>query len=274
MKKIFQAPMVVCMVFFVFAMSHAATYDATGTWIGTMCGQSNDCDPESPFEPPLITATVNQIADNNVHVLIDGRDYTGIVSGAVYTVSASWLEEGGTTTDTFTFTLTSSTSTSGSGHWDWVYTPNQSWNCSGDYTFILYKQGVSATENATGTWDYTLSNQSNTCGDLPEPSTGTAVVNQNGSTVTVTVDGQDYTGSASGAAYTVSATYPDESGTTRESMTFTLGSSTSGSGKVCWIYTETGYQCRGSYNISLTKQTTQEEFPWEIFYPGFIKKRP
>jgi len=271
MKKIFLAPLVAGIVFFVLGTTFAATYDATGTWLGNKCGPSNDCVPESPFEPPLITAIISQDGQNNVQVQIDGRVYRGTVTGAFYSVSVSWEEEDGETTETLTFTLISNTSTSGSGHWDWVYEPDQSWNCAGDYTFILYKQGIPATQNATGTWNYTESEHSNTC-RTPDnsPIAGTAVVNQTGSTVTLTAESHVYDGSASGVAYTVETDYLKGSGRVRESMTLILDSRISGSGKVCWIYTETDYQCRGSHDISFEKPTIPGGSTFPPAIPGLL----
>lgn len=96
-------------------------YDATGTWNYSItnnwvnpgnAGCTADRDETG-------SVTVTQTGDS-VTVVYDGITYAGSVSGATYTFSASYPEEGGTTTVTITFTLSSSTSGSGTLAWSWT----------------------------------------------------------------------------------------------------------------------------------------------------------
>jgi hypothetical protein len=258
MKKSFLTCAVLLMGIFLAGNGLCATYNATGTWKGSLYRQSNNCVPESPFDPPYITTTVNQYSDSNVVVDAFGHRYTGSVTGATYEVSAQWSEEGGIVRDNLTFTLTSNTSATGSGNWIWTHPDHPDdpeWVCSGSHRLIVYKQDIPVKYDASGTWDYTESGHVRTCENPDDtPRSGAAYVNQTGSSVNLTVEGHNYTGTASGVAYTASATYSKGGGIIKESITLTLNSSTSGSGKVCWTYTEPDYQCRGSQNISFTRE--------------------
>ena len=116
----------------------------------------------------------------------------------------------------------------------------------------------SATYNATGTWDYaTVGNWVNLgnadCEAEPDE-TGVAYVTQNGDSVTIITDEITYTGSVSGATYSLSGSCPEQCGTVTNKIKFSLSSSTSGSGTVTWYWTNGTISCNGGNNISMTKQ--------------------
>lgn len=113
------------------------TYDATGTWTFTTsdnwvnagtAGCSADADE-------TLTVTVTQ-SGTTVSVVIRGETYSGTVSGATYTGSATYPEDGGTTTTTVTFTLTSNTAGSGTVVWSWT---DGAESCNGGGNIALAK---------------------------------------------------------------------------------------------------------------------------------------
>jgi hypothetical protein len=98
-----------------------ATYDATGIW--SYSTTNNWVNPGTAGctaqADETRTVTVTQTG-NTVELVADGITFTGSVGGAYYTLSASYPEDGGTTTMHFTFTLSSSTSGSGTVTWSWT----------------------------------------------------------------------------------------------------------------------------------------------------------
>jgi PKD repeat protein len=123
-------------------------------------------------------------------------------------------------------------------------------------SMFLSDNALSATYNATGTWNYSTYNEWNYCGESNNNESGSAEVTQNGNSVTIYVinTGITYTGSVNGTNYTVSAIYSEEGGTVTEAMNFTLTSSISGQGNSAWTWTEPGYSCNGGFAFTLQKQ--------------------
>ena len=122
--------------------------------------------------------------------------------------------------------------------------------------------GFSATYDATGTWDYSTTgnwvNPGNADCAAESDETGVAYVTQNGNNITIVADGITYSGTVSGANYSLSASssYPEDGGTNTTSLNFSLSSSTSGSGTIAWSWTDGYYYCNGGGNISMTKRLT------------------
>ena len=118
--------------------------------------------------------------------------------------------------------------------------------------------GFSATYDATGTWDYSTTgnwvNPGNAGCTADSDETGVAYVTQNGNSITIVADGITFSGTVSGANYSLSASYPEDGGTNTTSLNFSLSSSTSGSGTIAWSWTDGYYYCNGGNNISMTKR--------------------
>jgi hypothetical protein len=95
-------------------------YDATGTWTYTASGNwvssgGAECSADSD---DTVSITIDQSGDS-VDVVIKGRTYSGTVSDTTYTGTASYAEDGGTTTVTVRFTLTSNSTGTGTVGWSW-----------------------------------------------------------------------------------------------------------------------------------------------------------
>jgi hypothetical protein len=116
----------------------------------------------------------------------------------------------------------------------------------------------SATYDATGTWYYATSgnwvNPGNAGCEANPDETGVAYVTQNGDSVTLVVDGQTFTGTVSGANYSLSGSFPEEGGTITFNLKFSLSSSTSGSGTTTIYWTDGTYSCNGGNNLYMTKR--------------------
>jgi hypothetical protein len=110
------------------------------------------------------------------------------------------------------------------------------------------------TYNAGGTWNVLLTRTAAKagCGDVGESLVSAATVAQSGTTVTATfhLTGVTYSGSVSGADYTLSATYAITGGTETDNVKFTLTSMSSGSGTINW---STSLGCTGETALALTK---------------------
>jgi len=99
--------------------ANSVVYNATGYWdfkSASTCWAGPGMTPG----PPLTgTAQVTQ-SGSNVTIVYNTYTYTGTVSGSDYTVSRSYLDDGGTTTEWIRVTLTSSFTAFGSDHWQWT----------------------------------------------------------------------------------------------------------------------------------------------------------
>jgi hypothetical protein len=230
----------------------AATYDGTGLW--TYSTTNNWVNPGSAGcgkdADETSAATVNQAGDRIV-IEVRGQKFTGTVSGATYTTSVSYPDQGGTTTVTLNFTLTSSTYGSGTLSWSWS---GGGYSCNGGSNISMTKQQGSPTFNGTGIWKYTTSNSwSDHCTPDP-PETGFTNITQNGDTFTYADAHGIHTGRVSGPNYIAVIKYQDDYGFTTETLFVTLASSTQGSGTVTWTWTD-GYEiCSGGNNITITKE--------------------
>jgi hypothetical protein len=135
----------------------------------------------------------------------------------------------------------------------------------------IYMQGVSAggalgepgfvepaaTYDATGTWDYTTTNNW-ASGSIPActpeaDETGTVTITQTGNSFTLEVDGDTFTGTVSGATYTTFSSETDSGETETMYITFTASSSSPGSGTITWAGTDGVEWCEGGAELTFTK---------------------
>ena len=114
---------------------------------------------------------------------------------------------------------------------------------------------VQATYDASGTWVYSTSNTWSNCPDGSYPTeTGSITIIQTGKTFTAYEDGKTSTGTVNGAVYTFTESYSEDGGAVTVFNTFTLTSSTSGTGVTNWTWTEGTYSCNGGHELTLLKQ--------------------
>jgi hypothetical protein len=125
---------------------------------------------------------------------------------------------------------------------------------------FLNAEAPAVTYDATGTWTYSTSNNYLDPGQDPlciaQPNeTATSTVTQNGNRVTIVAFGEMYNGYVTGANYIASSCFADIGGKASVILTFTLSSSTSGSGSVYWLWQgpDIPPQCSGGSDLSLTK---------------------
>ena len=132
-----------------------ATFDATGEWTATTSnhwvdqGNSGGC---SAGSDETYYMELSQTG-NSVVLTGNDRDYQGTVSGSDYTCSASYAEDGGTTTERVTFTLSSDSTGSGKVTWDWA---DGVFYCSGGFDIQVSRtdsQGDDTTTDSDGNDD-------------------------------------------------------------------------------------------------------------------------
>jgi hypothetical protein len=247
-----------CMMVGGLAVAHAATYDATGAW--TYKTHSHWVNPVNAYcdadSDETMVVSITQTGDD-MYIVIDGKQYSGTVSGETYTGKASYSEDGGTADVTVEFTLYSNSGGNGEFFWYWEDDEDEKKWCTGRSLFSLTKNSASTPYDATGTWTYTMSDNwvdsgtAECSADTNE--TVTVTIEQTDTTVRVVIKGQTYSGTVSGATYNGTASYSEDDGTTTASVTFTLTSDSAGSGSVEWRWTGDGLSCNGGGNISLTK---------------------
>ena len=114
-----------------------------------------------------------------------------------------------------------------------------------------------ATYIATGTWDYTSTNNwadgSDPACTPQEDETGTVTITQTGNSFELVVDGDTFTGTVSGATYTIFSSETVGGETETLSITFTASSSSSGSGTLTWSWTDGTDWCEGGADLTFSK---------------------
>ncbi|GAI28504.1 unnamed protein product, partial [marine sediment metagenome] len=106
-----------------------------------------------------------------------------------------------------------------------------------------------ATYDATGDWDYTETDVWDTCRPGLQPGTETLTITQNENDFTLVVDGDTITGTVSGSYY---ESFDQDGG--RAYVSFTLSSSSSGSGRHEELQQWGAEWCEAGALFTLTKQ--------------------
>ena len=138
MKRLLVIGMVVMIGVFCSGNGFSATYDATGTWDYSTTGNwvnpgNAGCTAHSD-ETGTLTLTQT---GNSVTIVAHGITFTGAVSGASYSLSGSWAEDGETRTMDINLTLSSGTSGSGIISWHWT---DGSYSCNGGSNLHMTKR--------------------------------------------------------------------------------------------------------------------------------------
>jgi len=222
-------------------------YDASGNWNYTTTNGWADGCAVDPDETGVASLTQQ---GNQVTVIADGKTYRGYVSGAKYTFSTSYADDGGLSTDIMTFTLSSGDVGTGNLTWTWSDGIEA---CTGGSSLSVSRV-VPPTYDATGTWGFATTDNwaGSGCSANPDAA-GVAAVVQTGSSVTLTYDGKTYTGKVEGADYALTAAFADENGTVTESLSMTLNSADTAMGTVGWSRTGGGGACNGGADMALKR---------------------
>ena len=227
-------------------------FDATGVWIAKITGTfSSPTGHEDQDTAAQVTVTQT---GNDVTVDVPGDEpvqYTGTVSGADYSVSATLPEDDGSTAETIAFTL--ATADAGNGMLTWVFTGTGG-PINGGGTLTVARQ-VAPSFDMSGTWDVTQSgNFSNPPGNEQPNGTVASTVTQTGNTFTMTLDGAVRNGFVSGAQYYVE--YDLDIGGGNEAtifVQFVLGSANAGNGTLVWR-TDHEPAITGGADVALARQ--------------------
>lgn len=252
MNKSLLTAMVTCILFFVSSMSFAATYDATGLWVYSLSGLSdNDCGEDTVKKSGQTILIQN---GDIATLLLEGRTLSGSVNGSIYTFTDYFLQEGAYTSQTITLTLSSDASGGGDLTWTWAGNPT----CDGEGQISVDKQSQApAVYDASGVWNSSKSDHGNNCEDQPNPPSeeGTFTVTQTDNRVTaVDNDAKNYTGWVNGSVYTFATSYSYDMATVTEVIGITLTSQISGVGQARWYWNDADGKCDGTFNISILKQ--------------------
>lgn len=105
-----------------------------------------------------------------------------------------------------------------------------------------------------GNWAIEALEDATNCGEGTSSYSLSARVEQSGTTLTVTIDGTDYTGSLSGSTGTWTGSYDDDGGTTTETYTVTFANENSTlSGGSTWTWTDGASSCSGTVTVTGTR---------------------
>jgi hypothetical protein len=121
---------------------------------------------------------------------------------------------------------------------------------------FLARNGLCATYDATGEWDYTDYNHSDNCdANLPEE-IGTEIIIQNGNNFSIILSDSSFSGTVSGNVYTGTEQWCEQGGQVTANYTITASSATQASGSANWTWEGfEGGSCGGSWDISMTRKS-------------------
>lgn len=118
-------------------------YNITGTWNYSISGSYNNCGEPNENETGTIACSQS---GSTFTISVNGDVISGTISGAVYTATDSYGEDGGTTTEIMVVTLSSSNFGSGTIRWVWN---SGTESCEGGANISITKSS-SNTAPATG----------------------------------------------------------------------------------------------------------------------------
>lgn len=106
-----------------------------------------------------------------------------------------------------------------------------------------------------GIWSIQAFEDATNCGEGTDNYSVTARIEQSGTTLTVTIDGTDYTGTLTGTTGTWNGSYPDDGGTTTEEYTVTFANENSTlTGGSTWTWTNGASSCSGTVTVTGNRQ--------------------
>jgi hypothetical protein len=128
--------------------------------------------------------------------------------------------------------------------------------------WVVFSTAVpAASYDATGRWNYAVSDHWNNCGERPDPvESGTVILIQSADTFLLVVTSstalkfKTVNGSINGAVYVFNDKYREDYGWTNDSVSFTLSSPSSGAGTGSWRWSDGEESCSGGYSVTVTRQ--------------------
>lgn len=239
---------------------YSATYNATGMWKYTVSNQWTSDTENCPVSTSTVTGftAINQNKETFTYTDVGGF-FAGNITDANYKATRTYPEDGGTTEETIDVTLTSPTSGSGTLSWEWTYF---GFSCRGGADIDIAKQPDETTYDADGTWGYESFNAWNTCGDDPVQESSAVGITQDGNTFTFHYHGTQ-SGLVTANKYSAVAAYPEDEGTTTETIFFALTSSTFGTGTSNWTWSDGVEYCKGGSNFTISKRDEPNTPPYK-----------
>ena len=232
-------------------------YDATGIWNYTESNLQHNC-PLTPYDLGNGELGILQTGSSSFLGIADDWSNQGSVSGATYTITDSWCDVYDSTLvsidSAVSFTLTSSTAGSGSVNFTATWSGG---SCSGSHQLTISRPTpVTPVHDATGRWNFTLSNISYNCGDGPEQISGYFDVTQTDNKITAVDNlGHEHNGFVNGTQYSVLRSYLQNGGRTTDWARVTLSSATQGAGEAGFVWDDDSDNCSGNGYISMNKVT-------------------
>lgn len=102
-----------------------------------------------------------------------------------------------------------------------------------------------------GNWSIQAFEDATNCGEGTDSYSLSARIEQSDNTLTVTIDGTDYTGMLNGSVGTWSGSYDEDGGTTTEQYTVTFANeNTTLSGGSTWTWSDGASSCSGTVTVT------------------------
>lgn len=106
-----------------------------------------------------------------------------------------------------------------------------------------------------GIWSIQAFEDATNCGEGTDSYSLSVRIEQSGNSLTVTIDGTDYTGSLTGTTGTWSGSYDEDGGTTSEEYTVTFANANSTlSGGSEWTWSDGASSCSGTVTVTGSRE--------------------
>jgi len=229
------------------------TYDATGIWNYTETNLQHDC-PVTPYT--LESGQIGLLQTGSTFILrADEYSTQGTVSGATYNYSDKWCDFFDSVEVSFdsNASITLQSETAGSGSLNFTATWSGG-SCTGSHNLSISRpEPLESVYDASGKWNFTLSDFSLNCGSPPF-SSGFVDVVQTGNKVSVTDNlGNTYNGFVDGTQYALLRSYMEDGGRMTETILLDLSSANKGIGDAGFVWDSDCEACWGNWQISISK---------------------
>ena len=237
------------------------TYDASGIWNYTESNLQHNCDV-TPYTLDSGQIGLLQTGDTFI-IRADEYSAQGTVSGATYNYSDKWCDFFDSVEVSFdsNASITLQSLTEGSGSVNFIATWSGG-SCTGSHNLSVSRPApVDPVYDATGKWNFTLSDFSLNCGSPPF-SSGYVDVIQTGNKVSATDNsGNTYNGFVDGTLYALLRSYIEDGGRMTETILVDLSSANKGIGDAGFVWDSDCDVCWGNWLISISKSSSVNIIP-------------